>query len=119
MLTMGEITVQNECRLKASEMGSTLWRNNVGGFRNDQGRWINFGLCVGSSDLIGFTPVTITEDMVGKVLAVFTAMEVKTETGTLRKEQKKYISFVQKHGGIAGVVKSKKDVENLLDLCDK
>ena len=41
-------------------------------------RPIHFGLCVGSSDLIGFKTVTITPEMVGQKLAVFLAVEVKT-----------------------------------------
>ena len=66
-------------------------------------RPVKFGLCIGSSDLIGWTEITITPDMVGKKIAVFTAVEVKTERGKISKEQINFIKQVRKAGGYANV----------------
>jgi hypothetical protein len=44
-------------------------------------------LCKGSADLIGYRTITITPDMVGQQVAVFTSIEVKTPTGRIRPEQ--------------------------------
>ena len=73
-------------RLRASQFGMKLFRNNSGVLKNQVGVPVRFGLGneskklneeFKSSDLIGFTPVTITQDMVGKQIAVFTAIECK------------------------------------------
>jgi ribosomal protein S19 len=39
---------------------------------------VQFGLCKGSADLIGWKRVTVTPEMVGSTVAVFTSIEVKT-----------------------------------------
>ena len=66
-------------------------------------RFINFGLCVGSSDLIGWTEIEITPEMVGQKIAVFTAIEVKTENGKTTPLQDNFIETVRNAGGIAKV----------------
>src|SRR5690348_14183966 len=62
-------------------LGAKLWRNNVGALEDKHGRWVTFGLEVGSSDLIGYQTITVTPDMLGQQLAVFLAVEVKREVG--------------------------------------
>jgi len=69
-------------------------------------RRVTFGLCQGASDLIGLKKVTITPEMVGKDVAVFMAVEVKSERGRPSKEQAAFIKMVQGFGGIGAVVKS-------------
>lgn len=64
------------------------------------------GLCRGSSDLIGWTTITIGPEMVGQKIAVFTAIEVKSETGRVSKDQLNFIATVKEAGGLSGVVKS-------------
>lgn len=59
------------------------------------------GFGVGSSDLIGVTRVTVTPEMVGKTVAVFTAVEVKVGKDKLSKEQLEFLALVQGWGGIA------------------
>lgn len=90
----------------ASSIGSRLFRNNVGVLKDERGQHVRFGLGVGTSDLIGWTPVLITESMVGKTLAVFSAVEVKTMIGRLTEEQQDFIFAVNKAGGIAFVARS-------------
>jgi hypothetical protein len=120
---MKELELQNKIRKRLSEHGRTVtWRNNVGtGWVGDVNRLtdgsillknprpLHAGLCTGSSDLIGMTEVTITPDMVGKKIAVFTALEVKTKTGRATPDQMNFIHQVLKSGGIAGVVRSPED----------
>lgn len=69
-----------------------------------------YGLCVGSSDLIGYTPVVITQEMVGRCLAVFTAVECKRERGGgLSPEQRNFLEKVLAAGGIAITARSPED----------
>lgn len=77
-----------------------IFRNNVG---YDRYRRVKYGLCNGSADLIGWTPVTITPAHVGKTLAVFTAIEVKAPTGRVDQRQQVFLEAVREDGGIAVV----------------
>lgn len=79
-------------------------------------RPLDAGLCVGSSDLIGWTSVEVTPEMVGKKVAVFTALEVKTATGRATDEQLNFIERVVQAGGIGSVVRSKEEAERILHL---
>lgn len=59
---------------------------------------------VGTPDLIGWTSVLITPDMVGCRVAVYTAIETKrTKGGRTSEDQANFIAQVVKAGGIAGV----------------
>ena len=64
-------------------------------------RPLHAGLCAGSSDLIGWTVVEITPDMVGRKIAVFTAVESKTATGRATAEQLHFINTVRAAGGFS------------------
>jgi hypothetical protein len=109
-----EQTIQQQIRLACSQGAVRLWRNNTGTLRDQHGRPVQFGLCKGSADLIGYRTITITPDMVGQQVAVFTSIEVKTATGRLRPEQQQWLDAVQAAGGIAGVARSVSDAEALL-----
>ncbi len=98
----------------SAETEARLWRNNVGTTRSADGRFVRFGLCPGSSDLIGLTPVVVTPDMVGQVVAVFSAVEVKTPRGRVTDEQQKFLDFVQRSGGRAGVARSVEDALKII-----
>ena len=100
-----ELAVQNHIRLALGRGHTRLWRNNTGALKDPSGRLVRYGLCAGSSDLIGFTTVTITPDMVGQQLAVFTAIEVK-DRGRPTPEQLRFIDAVRAAGGRAGVARS-------------
>jgi hypothetical protein len=93
---------------------ATIWRNHVGMIKDERGQAHRFGLCVGSSDLIGFTPVTVTPDMVGQRVAVFTAIEVKTQTGRLTDAQEHFLEFVRRGGGIGIVARSEADLSPVI-----
>ena len=73
---------------------------------------LGFGLStgepvVGACDLPGWTTVTITPEMVGKSVAVFTSIEAKRTTGgKATTDQINWRNQVQAAGGIAGIANS-------------
>jgi len=109
-----EQTIQQHIRLACSSGNCRLFRNNTGTLKDQHGRPVQFGLCKGSADLIGWTTRTVTQDMVGTQVAVFTSIEVKTPTGRLRPEQQAWLDAVQAAGGVAGVARSVADAQQLL-----
>lgn len=129
-------------RLKASEMGCVVFRNNVGkAYTIDtvkaliraamtlnlpsikqsikRLRIISFGLCVGSSDLIGLTKVRITSNMVGREVAVFTAIECKTKVGIASKDQIDFLDFVKKNGGFSSLITEISEFEDFINNVKK
>jgi len=104
-----EQSIQQHIRLTCSTGSTRLFRNNTGTLRDQHGRPVSFGLCKGSADLIGWRTVTITPEMVGQQVAVFTSIEVKTPTGRVKPEQQQWLDAVQAAGGIAGVARSVED----------
>ena len=113
-----EAYVQNKIRLAVGSGEVRLFRNNTGALLDMQGRLVKFGLCKGSSDLIGFKSVTITPDMVGQKIAIFSAIEVK-DKGKATVDQKNFINIVQKAGGFAGVAKNVNDAKKILYMDKK
>lgn len=113
---MKEQQLYKELQARHSKYG-VLFRNNTGvGFQGKRAiinsrqviiepRQITFGLCVGSSDLIGWTEKIVTSDMIGQKIAIFTALEVKNLSGKTTKEQINFIKQVRKSGGIANVMR--------------
>lgn len=110
-----EAKVQNDIRIACGAGPARLWRNNTGALKDATGRLVRYGLCPGSSDLIGLRQVTITPDMVGQTLAVFTAIEVK-DRGRATPEQQAFIAMVQQAGGLAGIARSVDDARTILRL---
>ena len=104
-----EQSIQQHIRLACSTGSTRLFRNNTGTLRDQHGRPVSFGLCKGSADLIGWRTVTITPEMLGQQVAVFTSIEVKTPTGKVKPEQQQWLDAVQAAGGIAGVARSVED----------
>lgn len=78
-----------------------------------QARILHAGLCEGSSDLIGYTSVEITPDMVGQRIAVFTAIEVKSATGRPTAQQTAFLDHIRQAGGRAGIARSIEDAERI------
>ena len=110
-----EAYVQNKIRLAVGHGKIRLFRNNTGALLDIKGRLVKFGLCKGSSDLIGFKTITITPDMVGKEVAIFSAIEVK-DKGKATDEQKKFIDIILNAGGIAGVAKNVNEAKKILEI---
>jgi hypothetical protein len=113
---MSEQQTQQEIRLALSRGDTRLWRNNTGTLYDRQGRPVQFGLCKGSSDLIGLRSITIGPEHLGQRLAVFAAIEVKSATGRATPEQAAFIEQVQAMGGLAGIARSVSDAAAHLHL---
>jgi hypothetical protein len=113
---MSEQELQQRIRLELGRGPVRLWRNNVGALRDERGRLVTYGLCKGSSDLIGLSQVVIGPEHLGQTLALFTALEVKTGRGRLSEEQEKFLRLVQQLGGRAGVVRCLDDAQLILRL---
>lgn len=129
---MKESNVSKLIMIAAGKANTRLFRNNTGQawqgtkkqFINEGGRRkliltdprpLDAGLCEGSSDLIGWTEVVITSEMVGQTVAVFTALEVKqSTTAEVSEKQLNFLTVIKKMGGIAGLVTSPADALRLL-----
>lgn len=118
-----------------SRYGATLLRNNSGaGFIGKKKggpatNWVRWGLGqisdktpFKSSDYIGVTPVLITQDMVGKTLAVMTCVEVKKSDWTYNEWderevlQKRFIEWMKSLGAFAGFAKSTACLKDIFKL---
>lgn len=121
---MIESAVTSHVRLAAAQLNVTLWRNNCGGFYDERGRFVRYGLGseakLASSDWIGIRPTLITPEMVGQVLGVFTAVEMKAEGWHFNKndkhllQQKHFIDIVNQNGGLAGFAQSVDDFYRII-----
>ena len=88
-----------------------LYRNNVGIAKGH----VEFGLCRGASDIIGWRSLRITKDMVGQRVAQFVALEVKGPEGKPTDEQADFLHAVQDAGGCASIVRSFEQAQGMLD----
>ena len=78
----------------------------------ENARPLKAGLCTGSSDLIGWHSVEITPAMVGRRIAVFTAIEGKTGKTRTTDEQFNFLEAVRQAGGIALIVRDEDEIED-------
>jgi hypothetical protein len=102
---MAERDVQHAIRLALGRMTDVvLWRNSTGVARPND-RVVRYGLCVGSSDLIGILAPS------GR----FIALEVKMPVGRLTLEQRQFLELVRRRGGFACVVRSVDDAVAAMD----
>jgi len=101
---MLEADIMRQEQLKASERGDRLFRNNVGVLIDRRGTPVHFGLHIGSGDLIGWRRVEITQEMVGKTMAIFHSAEIKTKKGKLTQAQIDWRDAVNAAGGIGEVI---------------
>lgn len=126
---MSEQTLMSQIMLfLGRRLDVKLFRNNTGtGWVGKRGktdipgavllldaRPLHAGLCKGSSDLIGFTSVKITPDMVGKTVAIFTAIEIK-DGAKVSDEQKNFIEVVGNAGGYIGVARNTEDAARIVN----
>lgn len=111
--TMKERNIQNSIRLECSKGNTRLFVNDVGVAKVGE-RTIRYGLCNGSTDLVGVHTITVTGDMVGREVGVAVFAEVKTPTGTVKPHQQDFMNQMSKMGCIAGVVRSIDDMTQLI-----
>jgi len=117
---MNETTILQRIRLAVGRVsGLRLFRNNCGQawmgkiirrtadtITIKDPRPVQFGLNPGSADLIGWRTIMITPDMIGKSVAVFASIEVKTDNGRVKPEQQNWLEQVEKAGGLAVIARS-------------
>jgi hypothetical protein len=113
---VSEQELQQRIRLELGSGPVRLWRNNVGALCDPRGRLVTYGLCTGSSDLIGLRQLTVTPEHLGQHLALFCALEVKTQRGRATAEQERFLAAVRELGGLAGVVRSLAEARAVLGL---
>lgn len=74
-------------------------------------RPLHAGLMKGSGDGIGWSTITVTPDMVGRQIAVFTSAEAKaSKGGRVSEYQKRWHENVQAAGGISAIVREPDDL---------
>lgn len=114
-------------QIELSKINVRLFRNNTGTGWQGRAEWqgqkavtlhnprpLRAGLVEGSSDLIGWTEVVITPDMVGRKVAVFTAIEGKTGKLHATDKQSAFMRAVRAAGGRVGVAR---DVADAVAIC--
>jgi len=113
-----ETKLQQEIRLALGTIPSLrLFRNQVGQLPDPRtGRYVQFGLAKGSSDLVGFKTVKITPEMINQEVAVFVSIEIKTERGKLTEVQQNWLQKVKSSGGIVGVARSIQDALKIVKV---
>ena len=85
--------------------GVLVWRNNTGKLQDRNGRWVTFGIGVGSADLIGL------------VDGRFFALEVKLPGQEPTKEQTAWHEVVRAHGGFVRVVRGVEEAVLAVSRC--
>jgi hypothetical protein len=137
--TMTESEIQNAILLRyGREPDLTLWRQNTGvaqeqpwkrehlerlvgmlrvgrlaealsllvSLLREKPRFTRYGLAVGSADIVGIVGPRGT----------FLALEVKTPTGRVSKEQQQWLDIVNRRGGVARVVRSVEEAGAAIDV---
>lgn len=125
---MSETDLTRKIQVSVTDADTRIFRNNVGTAwqgritHNRDGsitiynpRPVHFGLCEGSSDLIGLRSVEVTPAMIGQRVAVFVALEIKTSATARRTdEQINFVAMVNALGGRAGFASSVDEARNIL-----
>ena len=94
-----EQKIQNDVRVALSNHGCTVFRANVGKIMLENGRWFDTGLPRGYPDLFGFRHAD------GKMFFI----EMKNETGRLRRDQINFAAFIRNYPVLYGVARSVDD----------
>jgi hypothetical protein len=131
-MSQPETILSNEIRLALGKHArhARLFRNYVGqciagkilDWKGDVcvisgARKVEAGLCTGSGDLIGYTTIRVTQEMVGMDLAIFTSAEVKTSAKVkTTMEQFNWRNNVLEAGGRAGIVITPEDALKLVKV---
>lgn len=100
-----EHDLMRQVRLALGARGDCVfWRNNVGRCVTQDGRRIQYGLAVGSADLVGC------------VNGQFVALELKGGKGRISEHQEVWGKSVQRYGGIYRVCNSVQTVVETVEL---
>jgi hypothetical protein len=100
---MNETELMNRILVAISGIPGVLaWRNNTGATKIGN-RFVRYGLCPGSSDIIGLYN--------GR----FFALEVKTARGEVSGSQFAFLKAVQTNGGLGRVVRSVEEAKGVFN----
>lgn len=69
-------------------------------------RRFHAGLVNGASDIIGWTKVEVTQEMVGTDVCLFSGIEIKSSSGRLTDDQEIFMNKIIESGGISFVARS-------------
>lgn len=135
-----ESEVEQLIKIDGVQFGCFLMRNNSGALKDLTGRPVRYGLGndskarnekIKSSDEIGFTRVLITPEMVGKTIAVVTAIEIKAPgwkpkikidgesfevsyKDPRERAQYAFIKWIKANGGFAGFASSIEEFRKII-----
>jgi hypothetical protein len=120
-------------KLRANELGCRLYKNNTGVAYNSENRPVFFGLGnegkkgdddIRTPDWIGWRNTIITQEMVGKSLPIFVAIDAK-KVGFKQKiqypvssrehGQQKFFNIVDRFNGINGFAATAEDVDRIIN----
>ena len=91
--------------------GARVFRNNGGIAEFKGGQKVRYGLCKGSSDLIGWRPRVVDVSMLGATLAQFVAIECKAPGKDATASQARFLVAVERAGGLAIVAHGRDDIK--------
>lgn len=103
-------------RKAARLLGGVLYRNRRGLLPLPGGGMLPVGLGPnGFPDSVGYLPVTITADMIGRKVGVFWACEDKTDAGVVAEHQLQCIEELRDAGCIAGVARNVDELHQMVE----
>lgn len=112
-----ESDVMGEVRRELATMGVVHWRNNTGSLQDATGRYVTYGLCDGSADLIACVETALTCPSCGVSLPPigrFVGIEVKGPTTRTTEEQFAWARVVTRAHGVAGFAHADLDAKALI-----
>lgn len=116
---MTESALYKSLPIAATKLNHRVWRNEIGAakYKNKSGDvyHVPYGIPgPGGSDMIGYTLLQITPDMIGKKLPIFSAFECKWKRKRATADQQKFLNHILSVGGIAGTVWDDRDYQKLV-----
>lgn len=116
LLAIGSLPGVRAFRVNTGQawQGSKVVRNKDGTITIHDPRPIHVGLVKGGADVIGWRSIEITPEDVGRRVAVFVAVEVKSGAGRPNADQKRFLAAVEAAGGFAGVARNESDALRII-----
>lgn len=111
---MSETEILQSIRVALAKLdGCTVFRNNSGKLPDAHGRWVTYGLGIGSADLVGIVRTLCRDCASGR----FFALEVKRPGAKESPDQARWIKTVRQLGGFATIVHSVDEALSAVGRC--